>query len=52
MNRFIKGRIDKPKRDYGVNAFDDAEAMLSLLSEEIIEGCVTVRGISSRRGSC
>lgn len=38
VNRFIKGRIGKPKRDYGVNALDDAEAMLSLLSEEIIEG--------------
>lgn len=39
----IKGRMARHRRDFRRSAVGDAEAMLSLLSEEIIEECVVVR---------
>ncbi|CAO2828434.1 unnamed protein product, partial [Amaranthus hypochondriacus] len=44
VNRIFKGsRMGKPNRDFRVYAIGDAEAMLDLLSEEVIEECVNVR---------
>ncbi|XP_021755158.1 tRNA(adenine(34)) deaminase, chloroplastic-like [Chenopodium quinoa] len=39
----IRGRIGMPKRDFRSNALGDVEAMLSLLSEEVVEECGVVR---------
>uniref|UniRef100_A0A803L7C2 tRNA(adenine(34)) deaminase n=2 Tax=Chenopodium quinoa TaxID=63459 RepID=A0A803L7C2_CHEQI len=39
----IRGRIGRPKRDFRSNALGDVKAMLSLLSEEVVEGCGVVR---------
>ncbi|XP_057542627.1 tRNA(adenine(34)) deaminase, chloroplastic [Amaranthus tricolor] len=44
VNRIVKSsRMGKPNRDFRVYAIGDAEAMLDLLSEEVIEERVNVR---------